>query len=264
MKRTITICAYNRPDYLWQVVESLNDALYYCVEYQPETIVLGIDGYKPGTDGPGQADVYDAVNELLPLNSEVICWPEHLGVSEHPRRLLQYVFTEADSDYNLHLEDDTVLSPDALRLALWHSRTALPQEALCLCLHSPGSTTPPKGTDWRLNRCYKRSDFGVWGWATTAQQWARWFAQYWNHKREGQLGWDWSVSDTMAVNRLYAVAPYLSRVRNVGRERGEHQTPEGYDEEQAGGARRHAVNQQFPPLIKTLGDKYDLHGHNQN
>ena len=102
---TITICAYNRPDYLDQVLESLHVALRLCPEFRVERIFIGVD----------QGGVINPV-ECTDYNLEVVYWPEHLGVTEHPRRLLQYAFVERGSSFNLHLEDDTVLAPDAIRL----------------------------------------------------------------------------------------------------------------------------------------------------
>ena len=40
---TITICAYNRPDYLEQVLKSLYVALRLCPEFQVERIFIGVD-----------------------------------------------------------------------------------------------------------------------------------------------------------------------------------------------------------------------------
>jgi hypothetical protein len=48
------------------------------------------------------------------------------------------------------------------------------------------------------------------------------------------LGYDWSASYMMHKHGLWALEPALSRVRNIGREHGVHQTPEGYDVEMAG------------------------------
>ena len=80
--RTITIAAYRRPEYLQQVLDSLAEALKFCPEFKADSIILGID--------PG-GDVFENYMDWPPL-LEIIRWPEHLGVNEHPRRLLQYAF----------------------------------------------------------------------------------------------------------------------------------------------------------------------------
>jgi hypothetical protein len=213
--RTITIAAYRRPEYLRQVLDSLQVALEYCPEFKPDQIVLGVDH--------GAEEWFTFAS---PHPVKVIKWPEHLGVNEHPRRLLQYAFMELGSDFNLHLEDDTVLSPDALRLAMWFQRT--PNDAMTLSLYSASKAVAEP------NKLRHRSDFGAWGWATSRAVWLRLLAPYWNYKRDLPIGWDWSISKLMAEKGLRAMEPDLSRVRNIGREKGTHQTPEGYDRDFAG------------------------------
>lgn len=224
--RTITLCAYRRPDYLSQVLDSLQVARVFAPEYEISRVVIGIDG-------GGEESVREIAErnaERSPFKTEVISWPRHLGVSEHPRRLLQYAYTELNSEFNLHLEDDTVLSPDALRLCAWYEQqiTSGERSFHLLCLHS-------------LSRSYDRADcvrlrhdFGAWGWAADHMQWWNWLAPYWNHRREEPLGFDWSLTDTIQQRGLKVVSPVLSRVRNIGREGGEHQTPEGYDRDMEG------------------------------
>jgi|SRR5665213_4377 len=214
---TITICAYNRPDYLQQVLESLHVALRLCPEFKVERIFIGVD--DGGLTNPIEFDGY---------NLEVVYWPEHLGVTEHPRRLLQYVFIERGSSFNLHLEDDTVLAPDAIRLVEWF-RTLMPDPSHILSLHSrslsPGCDT--KGV-------ITRPDFGVWGWATTSYAARKYILPWWNHRRTEPLGWDHSLTDVVRKYKLKVLSPALSRVANIGREGGAHQTPEGWDLEMEG------------------------------
>ena len=107
---TITICAYNRPDYLQQVLESLHAALRLCPEFKVERIFIGVD--HGGITNPIEFDGY---------NLEVVYWPEHLGVTEHPRRLLQYVFIERGSSFNLHLQPET---EDQMMMRLTEDRIA--------------------------------------------------------------------------------------------------------------------------------------------
>lgn len=232
--RTITVAAYNRPDYLRKVLMSLYDAIGWS-EFAPCTVVIGID---PG--GDMQEAVTGEVTDFCVdvtldrwCHAEIIRWPEHLGVSEHPRRLLQYVFAELYSTFNVHLEDDTVLSPDALKLALWYEQGASRDDqqrdrVLALSLHSAS-----KGGENPSVLRYRR-DFGVWGWCCTHLAWWLWFSHYWNYKRTPPYGFDWSVSRMMAEQDLVCLSPALSRVTNIGREGGTHQTPEGFDEEMKG------------------------------
>ena len=236
---TITIAAYNRPEYLRTVLQSLLVALVASGEFgYGAKIVIGIDhGGDRGLEVQAVALQFVARVMLQSgyLEPEVIVWPEHLGVSEHPRRLLQYVFTELRSQFNTHLEDDTVLSPDALNLAAWYQRSAYVTYAsghvdkvVCMSLHS-------RSTDYSNPAIIRfRPDFGVWGWCCSYISWWLWFSHYWNSNRTGMLGYDWSASHMLHKYGLWALEPALSRVRNIGREHGVHQTPEGHDLEMAG------------------------------
>lgn len=223
--RTITIAAYRRPDYLKQVLESLDVAMLHCPEYQAG-VILGID--PCGQSDPKETGECVKIAERLQdwQHGRAILWPRHLGVDEHPRRLIQYAFQELDSDFNLHLEDDTVLSPDALNLALWYSKTPTFSEILSL-YH-------PSTDDSRPDTVERIPGFSCWGWACQAAIWKDYLALNWNCKRSFPIGWDWSVTETMNKYGLRAVAPVLSRVKNIGRERGEYQTPEQHDKDFGG------------------------------
>src|SRR5579863_2490962 len=213
--RTITVAAYRRPEYLKQVLDSLTTALMYCPEYRP-TITIGID--------PGANEFQEVCRVALDFEkatpgTSVIAWPKHLGVDEHPRRLLQHAFWEQKSPYNLHLEDDTLLSPDALRLALWFDKEGR-YDVLSLCHPSYECSRP--------GIIEKIPGFSCWGWACSDRVW-RILTLGWNYRREQPLGWDWSMTDVINQCGLQSVAPVLSRVKNIGRERGEYQTPTQHD-----------------------------------
>jgi hypothetical protein len=234
--RSITICAYNRPEYLRAVLASLLNSLNTCPAYSKPHIVIGID---PGGSRADQVrsvatSFISAVHPVL--KPELIGWPEHLGVAEHPRRMLQHAYAERQSEFNLHLEDDTVLSPDALNLAEWfrsdrYKDPQLPIPGQCLCL-SLFSRSTDLGTCPATVRF--RPDFGAWGWCAPHISWWLWFSHYWNMKRERPIGFDWSASLMMHRYELWALEPALSRVRNIGREAGEHQSPADYDRDTAG------------------------------
>ena len=215
---TITICAYNRPGYLQQVLESLHVALRLCPEFQVERIFIGVD--HGGLTNPMEFPGY---------NLEIVYWPEHLGVTEHPRRLLQYVFIERGSAFNLHLEDDTVLAPDAIRLVEWF-RSLIPDPAHILSLHSRSTDNAYLAPSLVM----PRPDFGVWGWATTSYVARKYILPWWNHRRTEPLGWDYSLTGVIERYSLKVLSPALSRVENIGREGGAHQTPEGWDLEMEG------------------------------
>lgn len=219
--RTVTVLGYRRPNYLRQTLDALRVALFHCPEYKPDRIVIGID---PGADE--QAECVGVALDFPEQNREIILWPERLGPSEHPRRMMQYAFMELRSDYNLQLEDDIVLSPDALRLALWYAdRTWSFHDCRTI-----GMSLYSRGTEFSrpADVCY-RNDFSCWAFCCSRPAWWACLMPWWNYRRTEPLGWDHSVTSMMKKNNFRIMHPALSRVHNIGREGGWYQTPEGYD-----------------------------------
>lgn len=232
---TITIAAYNRPAYLNQVLLALARSIRAC-SWRVDTILIGIDPPKSGEDDTNFHFVLDIANFFnlsdLGIKHEVVVWPEHLGVSEAPRRLLQRAFMFG-SDYNLHLEDDTVLSLDALNFV----QSCESHVDLC-CLYSPLGDEAPD--------CYLiHRHFRVWGWAATRECWRSLISPTWNWKTEHPLGWDASLEVMVCKEGEDIRSPLLSRVTNIGRENGTFQTPEGWDRDFAGHAA--ATEKDFVP-----------------
>jgi hypothetical protein len=230
ISRSVTVCAYNRPHYLREVLMSFVSAMKHCEEWRRARIFIGID---PGGDNELEVRALAEQFSALVRDTEVIVWDRHLGVSENPRRLLQYVFMERQSEFNVHLEDDTVLSLDALALAEWYRRNKLDDKhadfkAFYLSLHSRSNDKScPSGIRYR-------PDFCPWGWCCNYISWWLWFSHWWNCKRDLPVGFDWSASYMMHRHGLWGLEPALSRVTNIGRERGEHQTPDQFDVDMAG------------------------------
>ena len=96
--RTITVAAWRRPGYLARVLDSLIEALGACSSYMPDKILIGIDGADTPEDAQRRSEVIHTALGFRVVNTEFICWPERLGVDEHPRRLLQEAFVECGSE----------------------------------------------------------------------------------------------------------------------------------------------------------------------
>jgi hypothetical protein len=115
----VSLTAYNRPDYLEQVLESLEVAISYCPE--PVFLVSSVDG--PASDV--QAQILDMLPGDDPGNHKrdhKYLSTENLGLQKNTLRALDEAWGIADGhgeDFLLHLEDDLVLAPDALRMACW-------------------------------------------------------------------------------------------------------------------------------------------------
>ena len=117
-------------------------------------------------------------------------------------------------DYHIHLEDDTVPSPDCLRWFEWASRFRNDASVFSV-------------SAW--NRCGgesslagRRQWFTPWGWATWRDRWDEMRERWSPH---GAESWDVAVNTVFRGGRV-ELFPALSRVQNIGEHGGAHATPQ--------------------------------------
>ena len=209
--KTISVIAYNRPAYLRRVLEAL-------------TKCRGLSGYEVriSVDGPiGDflSDQCFAVASAFPFG-KAIQYMSNVGVDDHPFRSIGMAFSSG-SEFNVHIEDDVVPSPDTLEMADWFCEQG--KEYAYLSLHN-GSTKPedPAALEENMRFC-------PWGWACTREMWQKWFSPSWNCKVNEPLGWDWSMGVIIQRNGLKCLNPRMSRTLNIGREGGVYETPDHFD-----------------------------------
>src|SRR5258708_4029596 len=117
--KTITLTAFNRPTYTQEVLQSLR-----CNNTTGYVLFIAVE---PGCDRT--IEICRAV-DFMPV--EVIVNPSRLGINHNNKNIYETVFN-CGRQWNLAIEDDTPLSPDALELAEWF-RT-LPRSADYLLLN---------------------------------------------------------------------------------------------------------------------------------
>ena len=210
MRKTITLTAHNRPHYLRRVIDALrrNALEGYSLYCQLE---------------PGCGECLEICRTIDFLPCEVIVNKCRLGVRENPYALLARVF-EQGSAFNVYLEDDVVLSPDAFDLANWFAQL---QHAyvLCLCFMNYGSNSddPLRVTT---------GSFNALGFCLTNHAWNTYFAPHWH---ADERGWDWSITSLHAAHpELRVLQPTLGRSNHIGRTGGTFCTPEFHDRVFAG------------------------------
>jgi hypothetical protein len=176
--------------------------------------------------------------------------PDNYGCDRNTLFSISRAFLHG-SEFNLHIEDDTVLSPDALDLCDWFWR--LPERddyvllnlfayskslkcAVCKGVGAPwnNSASVPctvcGGLGNRGLDVLESARFNSWGWAITRGMWEKYLLPEWNAKKQtNPMGWDWSVGLTIQRHGLKTLHPALSRVKNIGRENGTYETPEHWD-----------------------------------
>jgi hypothetical protein len=224
--KSITLVAYKRPAYAAQVLE----ALAACRG------VAAFDGLwifiDPGFDQV--AEICRGFAARLPIPVEVTVHPERLGVAGNPLFAYSQVFETLGSDFNLAIEDDAVLSPDALEMALWfHERYGAAEARyafLNLCDHYEyrGEGANKGGVPESPALLAETSNLSSpFAWCLPRRSWP-FVKANWDRNTRSIRGWDWSIRFAMRMEAKVALTPVVSRCRNIGRRDGAHENRETY------------------------------------
>jgi len=212
--KTITLVLSNRLLYAREVIESLR--LNNTRDYH---LFAAIEPGYPET--PELVEICEKI-DFLPTTISVN--KQRFGVNWNNYHVFNKVF-EQGSDFNVALEDDTVLSPDALNLADWFFCSPACSHYVLLNFYNFSSDH-----DYPLSVVEYDSMF-PWAWAFTRPMYERWLKPEWMN--DSSI-WDASVERVMRLNNLVSLRPVLSRSRNIGRCGGTYETPEHWDTWHAG------------------------------
>jgi hypothetical protein len=214
--KSVVVIAHRRPEYLRVCLEALNK----CRGIEDWRVIVGFDGPL----GDGQRNCYQVAYAISGGRWYLLSNPGNSGVNEHGRQRLNLVLEQFESPMALVVEEDVILSADALELCDWFYAHPERDNYACLLLHNFSETSR-----WRCTM-QETMHFSPWGWAVTREMWNRWFKPNWMCKKVPPFGWDWSLGYVIQKNGLKCLHPALSRVRNIGREGGVYETPEHFDE----------------------------------
>lgn len=204
--KTITIPVFRRPLYFAQAMNSIRRA-------EPRDYVLFV-GIEPGCE-----DIRLLANSIDWIDRVIVENHKRLGVNWNNRNIIDKAMKDG-SEFNVHLEEDVVISPDAFDLADWY-RSRVGQEGdICMGFVSYNSD-PSRPLD-----ILRTHSFTPLGWCTTPTAWNSFFVPNWmNDKR----GWDWSINESMKRCNSRSYHPALSRSNHIGREGGVHCTTAIHD-----------------------------------
>ena len=228
--KTVTFVAYNRPKYTARSILAFAAAL--CKE--PDFFDQLIFSIDPGCDEV--VSVCEAAATALSslLDVELYVNDQLLGVAMNPLAALTRAFEVHDSSFNLHLEDDACLTPDAISFAKWfylgHGGPLSNYLLASMCNHrdfgrgvNPGRV--PNDPSYIAEAAHLPAPF-----AFCLSRWQWPFVQStWCCKKLPPDGWDYSLSYAMRFAKHRALHPVLSRCKNIGREGGVHESNKSYD-----------------------------------
>lgn len=215
MKKTITIAAYNRPAHLKRLINSLARQVTPLHDY---FLVVTVDAGGDKFD-----EVLQVANSINFVNKAVIAQKENVGINQNTYDSIHVAFEGMSSQYNLYLEDDLILAPDALALVDWYidkEPSFHDISALCLCNLRSESEDPAQ--------LFRSRRFAAWGFAMSYQRWRQVAEPVW---LKGERMWDNRVANYIRTrpNSLHNIFPEVSRAKNIGVD-GSHLTKEKLEE----------------------------------
>ncbi len=200
VRKVITMCHFNRPDYSAQVIE----ALRHCEGIGDYLILPHVE--------PGNGPVRDLVEgidfaECIPTFNA-----ERFGVDLNTELALADGFHRGD--FVIHIEDDVVCSGDALRYFEWcRERFSDDLSVFSITGYNRSDRRPPPA-DWHrvsLRHWFHPLAFGIW-----KDRWETFRGRL--HSAVG--GWDallnWTFCAGDRPGGLFEVYPELSRAQHIG------------------------------------------------
>lgn len=202
----ICMPAYNRPEYLGQVVDAINAA-----------DTTGFDCVFASIDKSDREVELREHFARLKLKCEVFAHSNHVGLGTNTFTAFDMGFQQCD--VCVLVEDDVVLSPDAFRLSLWiQERAAFSQ------LFSRN-----RDPDAEMGAVNFRPHFNSLGCGFSSEVFKKYVKPGWK-RHELLKSWDIGMHTIMHENKLMAIRPFLSRSKNIGRCGGTNDTAEYFDE----------------------------------
>ncbi len=195
----ITVSGYNRPDYLRRTLSALSrcDGIGTC------RVVVLLD---PCDETDEQADLASK------FGFEVLRHQQRLGCNRAIGVAFSHGFSELGSEFHLHFEDDTVPCRDALRWFAWARDHYRDDPAV---MNVSGYQKISNGC---LGECGLRRWFTPWGWGVWRD---RWLGLHLGWIQGDETSWDVIVNHALRAGR-YEAFPTVSRIQNIGAEKGTH------------------------------------------
>lgn len=199
-KYAMTMTACSRPTYLKQVLDSLakNPGT------QNYTLHFGIE--------PVNSEVAKVCQSVTFMPTSVTINKNRLGVLRNPFELLKRTF-ESGVEGVLYLEDDVILSQDAVNMATWYFAQESKNDYLCMNLYNHDSSS-----DADPSAMFPGDKFSALGMAITKEQWKSHFEPNWTNDRRG---WDFSITALIGSGKK-VLQPRVSRSHHIGRQGGTH------------------------------------------
>jgi len=202
-KKVITMTAYKRPEYTKRVLDGLKN----CEGIKEFVLMPHVE--------PGNEEVIEMIKAVDFMECDYSINNIRWDINENTFRALTHGFQE--SDFVIHIEDDTVPSPDFLAY-MYQMKTLyeVDKDVLTICAYNKYPMEKIDQKDYHM--CFRKKWFTPWGWGTWKDRWEKFIEPDW-HKNGDKLSWDEYMNHVLRGEKD-EVRPMLGRTQNIGAEGG--------------------------------------------
>lgn len=214
MKINIAISAYNRPEYSRRSLAAIFGAKGFSKERY--NIFVAIDRL------PNNSFNNEVVSVFKDFGIKPFIVPTKYGCNYTIKKALDLAW-ENNPDFVLMIEDDVIISDDALSYIEWASEVYQSDSSVRtvgLWGHDRGyKIGTPLATN-ESGRVMRQNYFTCWGWGTWKDRWEEMSANWTTGDDSHDSSWDVIVSSFL--NGRYEILPSISRAYNCGELNGTH------------------------------------------
>lgn len=204
--KVITMTAYRRPQYTREVLA----ALAQCDGVEDWVLLPNVE--------PGDEEVIATFRDFQACECRLVVNQKRLGLNRNTQAALMRAF-QAKADRTVHLEDDTVPSPDALRYFEWGIDYLANHDHEHTILLASGYNKPKtEPTPEQSHLCDTRPIWTPWGWGVDRKR-LTWLMVHWC-TRNSKCFTCYFRSQYRSTRK--EIFPLLSRIQNIGYEQGEN------------------------------------------
>lgn len=207
--KVVSLSFWRRPTYTRQVLYALKANS----EIKNYHLVIGVDG-------GGDPRVLDEIEQIDFAPVTLLQHACNVGCNQNLKSTLSLAFSM--SDYVIHIEDDILVAPDALKYFEWARRFEHDTRVLTVTSwkHDVGwQPTNPNDPKKETGFVGWMPRFFAWGWATWRSRWKE-IEEHWTTKGDYELSWDLRIMEIL--NGRGCLCPYAGRSNNIGEELGTH------------------------------------------
>lgn len=203
----ISLTCFRRPDYLSEVIASLDKSLFYSkIDVSKITLYASIDG--------DNKEVVELINNIDFIPKNITQNIPNIGCNRNTFEAIDRAIIH--SDYVLHLEDDTVLSEDAIEYFLYMFNKYKDNNRV-ICVGGYNKTDSLNIND--LYTSFTENFFSCWGCGFWSHKWSI-FQKGWTNQMAvmNPQSWDSYLQENLFASgqKYQQVRPIVSRVQNIG------------------------------------------------